>query len=71
FDNSHNIEVLPKFYLNNPRELSNIQYDITKEFLSNFPYESICFFSEGSFIEIEEENVLFRLKGNFFRRYDS
>lgn len=71
FDSLHSIKILPEFYLNNPKELSDIQYNITKEFLSIFPYESICFFSKGSFIEIEEENVLYRLKGNLFRQYDS
>lgn len=71
FDSLHSIEILPKYYLNNPKELSDIQYNITKEFMQNFPYESLCFFTEGDFIEVEDENIVFCVKGDLFRQYDS
>jgi hypothetical protein len=62
----HSIEILPNTYLNSPNGFGAIQYEITKNFMKNFPGERLSFFTTTNSIKIEKENIVSIIKGRMF-----
>jgi hypothetical protein len=62
----HTVEVLPKGYLNDTSSFGELQFGITKEFISLFSFERLSFFSTDNSIGIEIENVVCTVRGKCF-----
>lgn len=63
----HSVQVLPKDYLNTPQGFGNVQYEITKDFLTLFPHERLSFFSSDNSMEVEPEDVIITVQGKLFK----